>query len=859
MAASKIAGLFVSLDLNFAKFTEGLNKARAATDTQTALISKSLGAVRTAFAGLGVGIGALGVVQGMRSVVNASLDFESSFVGIRKTVKATEPELQAISRAFIQMSKTMPVSTTELNNIGAAAGQLGIETNNIAKFSKVMAQLGVTTNLASTEAATALARFANITQMPEENFDRLGSVVVALGNTMKTTEREIVEMSLRLAASGKIVGLTEGQILAFAASLSAVGVEAEAGGSAFSKLFIEISQAVANSSKELDVFAKAAGMSAKDFKESFQKDASGAILSFVEGLGKIKAAGGNVFTTLEDLGITEVRMRNAVLALAVAGDTLRSGLDIQGDAWEKNNALTKEYGTFAATAANQLVILNNQLAAMKKTIGDELVPKLLALVNGLKSTVETAVQMKDSLTLAFGAVLVQQIVTSTVAIRAFGNALVAVQILSTVRSLEGLRIALGAIVPAAGAALAALNTLVVPAAIASFAVLVTEMYKTGKAEQELHDNTVQLSKMTVKMSEELKSKYGVEISRAGKSTNEWNREVTNALALHSGLTERLENASDLLDGYALASDKAAEAAGGVSKEVLRLQKILGIPIEFGPVKVTKQLNDILDGIFPIQVEPIKVPISIELDTSTEFFELQATFRQQRIDEVTARLDAMQATHDFANSISGVMDTEFQKELFEGAAEAAKLVAPEVKKATEATNDYAHAITSGLEAAMQKWEGFGKLVVGVLNDIAATILRNKVTGPLTDWLSTALKFVASALPGGAALAAPAFSGLGSASFGEFLSGFRAHGGPVSAGGRFMVGERGPEIFTPQTAGTIIPNDAIGGGQTTVIQYNIDARGAGPGVEAEIRRALRDVEDRAVMRSVRTVHDLKLRTA
>jgi len=45
-------------------------------------------------------------------------------------------------------------------------------------------------------------------------------------------------------------------------------------------------------------------------------------------------------------------------------------------------------------------------------------------------------------------------------------------------------------------------------------------------------------------------------------------------------------------------------------------------------------------------------------------------------------------------------------------------------------------------------------------------------------------------------------------------FRASGGPVMAGGSYVVGERGPELFTPGTSGNITPNHAMGGANITV---------------------------------------------
>src|SRR3546814_19713866 len=61
--------------------------------------------------------------------------------------------------------------------------------------------LGETTNLSADEAATSLAQLMNIMQTAPEDVDRLGSAVVALGNNGASTERDIVEMSQRIARS----------------------------------------------------------------------------------------------------------------------------------------------------------------------------------------------------------------------------------------------------------------------------------------------------------------------------------------------------------------------------------------------------------------------------------------------------------------------------------------------------------------------------------------------------------------------------------------------------------------------------------------------------------------------------------
>ena len=60
-------------------------------------------------------------------------------------------------------------------------------------------------------------------------------------------------------------------------------------------------------------------------------------------------------------------------------------------------------------------------------------------------------------------------------------------------------------------------------------------------------------------------------------------------------------------------------------------------------------------------------------------------------------------------------------------------------------------------------------------------------------------------------------------GKFFSGERANGGSVLSGRSYLVGERGPEVFTPSTAGMISPNSSLGGGPTNIV-VNVDASGS-----------------------------------
>lgn len=340
---------------------------------------------------VGAGVGALAV-----GTVKASIDFESAFAGVEKTVDGTKEQMAELRQGIIEMSTQLPSSAVEISKVAESAGQLGIKTENIKDFSKVMIDLGNSTNMTSDEASTQLARLANITQMSQNNFDKLGSTIVDLGNNLATTESEITAMSLRLAGAGHQVGMSEAQIMSFAGALSSVGIEAEAGGSAFSKVMIQMQLAVETGGDSLKDFANVSGMSTKAFKKAFKEDASGAIIAFIEGLSKCEAKGTTAIKVLDDMGITEVRLRDSLLRASGASNVFKTSLEIGTNAWNENIALTNEANKRYQTTESQLQILKNEIIANAIAFGDELKPTLVDIMGEAKSLISNVTNVVKS-------------------------------------------------------------------------------------------------------------------------------------------------------------------------------------------------------------------------------------------------------------------------------------------------------------------------------------------------------------------------------------------------------------------------------------------------------------------------------
>lgn len=336
-----------------------------------------------------------GIVATGVAAVKTGIDFETAFAGVRKTTEATEEEYARLKQGILDMSKELPASASEIAGVAESAGQLGISKDNLLDFTRVMIDLGESTNLSSEEVATSLAKFANITNMSADKYSNLGSTIVALGNNFATTEADIVSMATKLASTGELVGLSEPQIMALATTMSSVGIEAEAGGSAMSKLLKKIQMAVEIGGKDLTQFANVAGMTAQEFKSSFEQDAVRALSAFIGGLNDTKRNGKSAIAILDDMGLTEVRLSNTVLSLANANDLMTNAVNLANNAWQENTALSKEAEQRYATTASKINMLGNKIKEIGIKIAEELLPMVNEVVEVIGKWVDKFSKLDD--------------------------------------------------------------------------------------------------------------------------------------------------------------------------------------------------------------------------------------------------------------------------------------------------------------------------------------------------------------------------------------------------------------------------------------------------------------------------------
>ncbi|MGN0181023.1 MAG: phage tail tape measure protein [Candidatus Ornithomonoglobus sp.] len=331
----------------------------------------------------------------------AAIDFEDNFANVKKTVEGTPEQLEAVKQGIIDMTtvgvnghNAIPQTTAQLTELAAAGGQLGITTDNIIDFTEVMAQMGTATNLAGEEGAATLARFMNVTNTDQSKIRNLGSSIVDLGNNFATTEAEIASLALRMGETGGVIGISAQDILGYSTALSSMGIQAEAGGSAVSRIWMTMQKAVAGGDESLEKFAKVSGKSSKEFAEQWKNDASGAFQDFIKGLSESE----DQISTLDELGFGNIRDIAALQALASTKgiELMTDALERSNKAWEENTALQTEADTKAQTTAGQLAITKNNIVETARSLGEVMLPTITDVSAGVRTFAQNLNEMSDS-------------------------------------------------------------------------------------------------------------------------------------------------------------------------------------------------------------------------------------------------------------------------------------------------------------------------------------------------------------------------------------------------------------------------------------------------------------------------------
>lgn len=335
------------LDASVSALEKSIETKSIASQSSFTKIGSSLQGVGSAMQQVGAGLTTyvsipLALLVGQAAKFTA--DFELAFTNVRKVMDATAEEIQqygseenffvALKNQIRELSMELPLTHQELSAIMETAGRLGIRGQEaLGAFTEASAKLSITTGIASEELSMLLGRLVNIMGIDvETEIMKVADTITHLGNNTATTEKALLNFATRMGGAGKLIGLTTPQVLGIAAAADSVGIKAERGGTAMTKIFMAIQSEISKASVTTDEFNQHVRDTAVAVAEA-QKKVNDAQVA----LNTYEASGAKNNDTL-------AKLRGE---LKSAQDEMSQLLEIQGDLTTSVAVATNKYDGFA--------------------------------------------------------------------------------------------------------------------------------------------------------------------------------------------------------------------------------------------------------------------------------------------------------------------------------------------------------------------------------------------------------------------------------------------------------------------------------------------------------------------------------
>lgn len=379
-----------------ARYMEAQVKAADAAKRATEDMYRSLASTRYALYDVSSTWGAISAATLGAAVVTetVAIEYERLLAQVQRTSGAVGTGFTKLSKDLIDLSTNIPTTFEDITDIAALGGQLGIAASGISEFTEVTAKLTATTNLSAEAAGTALGRFQALLGVPTEQFSNLASSILKVGVNSVATETQIVNIATQISSMGSFAGLSADQVIGLSGALASVGAQPEISRGTITRLFANISKAVAEGGDSLERFAAISGRSAADFQAAWGTTAfAGVFQDFLRG---IESTGGDAVAVLNSLGVESVRDVPLLMRLAGAGDVVANAFSDAASGYSENSELTEQYGIVAATTAAKLQELANTVKAIMAAAGNSkelgvLVDLLQFLADGLREVVESPI------------------------------------------------------------------------------------------------------------------------------------------------------------------------------------------------------------------------------------------------------------------------------------------------------------------------------------------------------------------------------------------------------------------------------------------------------------------------------------
>ena len=346
--------------------------------------TQKMGALaKTGMASLGTLASSAAAVAGtIRGLADPAIKFESAMADVRKVVDFDTPEqFKEMGNDILKLTRTIPMAGEEIAAIVAAGGQSGVARENLLGYAKDAATMGVAFDMAAGDAGEAMATMANVLGKPITEMAQFGDVINHLSDNANSKAKDIVNVITRVGSDTRMLGLSENQAAALGSTFLSMGKAPELAAQAvkgMSSAFLHLKAGAHE--KEL----KQLGFTTKSFAAAMNKDAQGAISSFIEKVKKMPKD--KQYPLLAKVFGKQYADDILLLAQNTGEYNRQLGLLQETDAngnLKYIGSMQREFENRSNTTENKLTKLKNSLAEIATKIGNAFLPVITSFVENI--------------------------------------------------------------------------------------------------------------------------------------------------------------------------------------------------------------------------------------------------------------------------------------------------------------------------------------------------------------------------------------------------------------------------------------------------------------------------------------------
>jgi TP901 family phage tail tape measure protein len=309
-----------------------------------------------------------------RKIIGVAGSYEGTMSAVQRISGMTDEQIKQLSKDFLVMSASLPLSAEELGKVSIIAARLGVKGSEAFKSLALTAsQFARATGLTEETAVSALARISKLFQMDIVKSSKgVASAMTAVANSSAATADEIAGMVQQMGGTAHVMGLTADQSIALAGAMRNAGIQVESGGTSIVRILDSMTT-------KQDKFAKLLGITTDEYREQFKQDPMQlflGVLKAVQGIDKM-----DLSAKLKELGLSNVRVKKTIQGLGLQLDSLNGLLGTSAQQMVEGTKTAEMFNKESQTLNAMWSTFTGSLKNVAILMGDILMPVLKAILN----------------------------------------------------------------------------------------------------------------------------------------------------------------------------------------------------------------------------------------------------------------------------------------------------------------------------------------------------------------------------------------------------------------------------------------------------------------------------------------------